>query len=279
MRTGLVLEGGGMRGLFTAGVLDLFLDKGVEFPYVIGVSAGVCHGVSFVARQRGRSMRINLDYIGDRRYVSVSNLLRTGSMFGMDFIFDEIPNKLNPFDFDTFNTSPTEFISGVTDVETGLPRYFGKEKKEHINRIARASSAIPVFSPIVEFEGGKYLDGGTSDPIPVRKALKDGVDRVVVVLTRDRSFVRSPEHFRTGYRRIYRKYPNMVRCLDRRHEVYNQTLDFLRELEVQGRALVIAPPERVTIGRFEHDKLKLQALYEQGYAQAGKSFEALSRLM
>jgi len=269
-KNGLVLEGGGMRGLFTAGVLDFFIDEGIEFPYVIGVSAGVCHGVSYVTRQRGRTRAINIDNIGDRRYVSLRNLLRTGSMFGMDFIFEEIPNTLYPFDFNAFNTSKTEFVSGVTDIRTGKPVYFGSEKREAINRVARASSAIPVFSPVVGFEGGLYLDGGTSDPIPVRKALEDGCEKTVVVLTRDRGFLRAPEKFRTVYRHMYRKYPEMVRCMDERHKVYNETREFLSAVEAEGRAFVIMPEKPVEIGRFERDKAKLQALYEQGYETAAK---------
>jgi predicted patatin/cPLA2 family phospholipase len=275
VKTGLVLEGGGMRGLFTAGVLDAFIDRGIEFPYIIGVSAGVCHGISYLTKQRGRTRSINIDNIGDKRYVSFKNLIKTGSMFGMDFIFDDIPNKLYPFDFDSFNKSKAEFVTGVTDVKTGRPVYFGNDKKEHINLIARASSAIPVFSPIVEFEGGLYLDGGTSDPIPVEKALEDGCDKAVVVLTRDSGFVRPPEKLKISYRRMYRKYPEMVRCLDAHHEKYNGTREYLTRLEAQGRAFVIAPPQPVAIGRFERNREKLQALYEQGYNEAARQFDVL----
>jgi predicted patatin/cPLA2 family phospholipase len=267
-KTGLVLEGGGMRGLFTTGVLDRFIDMDLSFPYIIGVSAGVCHGISFVTRQRGRSRAINIENVGDKRYVSFQNLLKTGSMFGMDFIFDEVPNKLYPFDFKTFLVAPTEFVSGVTDVETGRPHYFGNDYKEQINLVARASSSIPVFSPMVEIEGRRYLDGGASDPIPVEKALADGCDRVVIVLTRDREFVRRPEKFRVAYRQMYRRYPAMIRCLDERCRLYNDTLQTVRKLEAQGRAFVIAPPQPVTIGRFERNPDKLQALYRQGMDEA-----------
>ena len=268
-----------MRGLFTAGVLDFFLDQGVEFPYIIGVSAGVCHGVSYVSKQRGRSCKINIDNAGDKRYVSFRNLIRSGSMFGMDYIFDDIPNRLYPFDFKTFSDSPAEFVAGVTDIHTGNPVYFGKEKKKDINLIARASSAIPVFSPIVEYGGGQYLDGGTSDPIPVRRALNDGCDGAVIVLTRDRGFVRQPEKFRGVYRRMYRTLPAMVRCLDERYIVYNETLAYVRTLEKQGKAFVIAPPEPVTIGRFERDREKLQMLYQEGYDEASRRYGKLQAFL
>ena len=276
---GLVLEGGGMRGLFTAGVLDAFLDAKLFFSYIVGVSAGVCHGINFVAGQRGRTRDINLDNISDKRYVSLSNLLHTGSMFGMDFIFDEVPNRLYPFDYDAFSRSPAEFVSGVTDVHTGRPRYFGRGSYADINVIARASSSIPVFSPIVRYKGGEYLDGGTSDPIPVGKALADGCGRVVAVLTRDRGFTRQPEKFRRVYRRIYRGYPELARCLDTRHEVYNRARARLAALEKEGRALIVAPPEPVGIGRFERDREKLLALYDQGCGQAKRQLPALRRFM
>lgn len=279
LRIGLVLEGGGMRGLFTAGVLDCFLDEKLFFPYLIGVSAGVCHGISFVAGQRGRTRDINLENASDKRYVSWSNFVRTGSMFGMDYIFDEVPNRLYPFDFNAFRRSPATFVSGVTDIRTGRPRYFGREAYDDINLVARASSSIPVFSPVVRYKGGEYLDGGTADPIPVGKALADGCGKVVAVLTRDRAFTRRPERFRRVYRRIYRAYPEMVRCLDDRHNVYNRTRARLAALENQGRAFVVAPPVPVTIGRFERDRERLLALYREGYGEAKRRMPALRRFM
>lgn len=264
MKTGLVLEGGGLRGLYTAGVLDALLENGIDIKYVIGVSAGVCNGVSYVSGQKGRSCRINLTYVGDKRYLSFRNFIRTGSFFSSDFAFHEIPDKLDRFDIEAFLRSEKEFVSGVTDVATGKPVYFDKSKGRYINDIACASSAIPVFAKIVEFEGGRYLDGGTSDPIPVKKALEDGCGKVVVVLTRDRKFIRQPESGRMVYRRAYRRYPAMIRALDNRHVVYNKNLELLRQLEAEGKALVLAPRTPVAVGRFEKDKTKLKALYDQG---------------
>ncbi|MFR9190076.1 MAG: patatin family protein, partial [Anaerotruncus massiliensis (ex Togo et al. 2019)] len=222
MKIGLVLEGGGMRGLYTNGVLDCLMDNHFEADYVIGVSAGACSGVSYVSGQRGRSYRVNTGYVDDKRYVGFESLVKTKSMFGMDFIFDEIPNHLDPFDYEAFLASPMEFVTGVTDADTGRPVYFTKEAvRPGDSTLLRASSSIPVFSPVVEFMGGRYLDGGTSDPIPVQKALDDGCDRVVVVLTRDRSYEKSPEGIRPVYRHIFHDSPGMVRTLDTRHEVYN----------------------------------------------------------
>lgn len=277
MKTGLVLEGGGMRGLFTAGVLDGLAEGGFSFDYLIGVSAGACNGVSFVSGQQGRNKRINLTYAVDKRYVSISNFLKTKSMFGMDFIFREIPDVLDPFDYDAFAASSTEFVTGVTDAKTGQPYYFDKSAIDHDSTVLRASSSIPVFSPPVEFQGGVYLDGGTTDPIPVEKALADGCDRLLVVLTRERGFRKEPEQFRGIYRRVLKQYPAMIEALDRRHTVYNQMLERLTELEQDGAAMVIAPPEKLTLSRFEKDPVKLEALYTLGYRELAAQAETVRR--
>ena len=265
MKTGLVLEGGGMRGIYTTGVLDWLLDQKYLPDYCIGVSAGACHATSYLSKQQGRSFRINTAYLQNGEYVSVKNLLKTGSMFGMDFIFDKIPNELDPFDYQAFLASPCEFYVGVTNVWTGKPEYF-------------PSSSIPMFSPIVPYKGNLYLDGGTSDPIPVRKALADGCDRVIVVLTQDRGYVKHPEKFRPVYKNLYRRYPKMVNTLDHRHEVYNETRDFVFQLEREGKAIVIAPREPVDLSRFERDIPKLRALYEEGFADAEKALTGSSWL-
>lgn len=265
VKIGLVLEGGGMRGLYTGGVLDALTDEKLLADYVVGVSAGACNGVSYVSGQRGRNLRINTVRVQDKRYVGLRNFIKTGSLFGMDFIFDEIPNRLEPFDYAAFQASPMEFEAGVSDVETGLPAYFGKEDIRDHSIVLRASSSIPCFAPMVRYKGRDYLDGGASDPIPVRRALEQGCGRVVVVLTRERGFVKSPEPARRLYARKYRRYPGVVRMLDRRHTVYNQTLDYLRELEKEGRALVIAPEKPLGIGRYEKHVDKLRAAYDLGY--------------
>lgn len=264
-----------MRGLYTIGVLDCLMDNDWEADYVIGVSAGACNGISYVSKQRGRSYRVNTKYLKDKRYVGLHNLIKTKSMFGMDFLFSDIPDRLEPFDYETYKKSPCAFYVGVTDVVAGEPVYFGREWMYEDARVLRASSSIPCFSPIVEFNGGKYLDGGTSDPIPVHRALSDGCDRVVVVLTRDRGYIKKPERFRQIYSHIYRDYPKMIEVLDRRHEVYNEELDFVRRLERDGKAIVIAPDRPVDISRFEKDENKLKALYKAGMLDAQKRLSQL----
>lgn len=270
MKVGLVLEGGGMRGLYTSGVLDYFLDQQIFVDYVIGVSAGACNGVSYLSKQKGRNYRINTSYITDKRYLSLSNFIKTKSLFGMDFIFNEIPHQLDPFDYETFLNSPSEYKLGVTDVLTGRPVYFDKTHLDHDSTILKASSSIPVFSPIIEYQNGWYLDGGTTDSIPVKQALKDGCDHVIIVLTRDRNYIKKPESFRFIYSKVLKAYPNLIQALDNRHLMYNETLKFIKGLEQQGKATVIAPSSPLEISRFEKNINKLKNIYELGYLDASK---------
>ncbi|MDO5549160.1 MAG: patatin family protein [Eubacteriales bacterium] len=280
MKTGLVLEGGGMRGLYTIGILDALMEYNIPFDYVIGVSAGACNGVSYVSEQQGRGYRIDCDYLKDKRYVSIQNFIKTGSMFGMDFIFREIPEKLDPFDFETFLNSPTEFVTGVTELETGKPAYFGKlDNSYDMCTVLSASSSIPMFSPPVEFEGRLYLDGGTSDPIPFQKALKDGCDRLVIVRTRDRSYRKSPEGGALFYRRALRKYPGMIRCIDERHTVYNKQIECIERMERAGQAFVYAPENPVKISRFENDIHKLDFLYRDGWKDVEHTLPQLKEFL
>ncbi len=275
MKIGLVLEGGGMRGIYTIGVLDCLMDENFRADYVIGVSAGACNGSSYVSGQKGRAFRTNTEYIADSRYLSVKNYIKTKSLFGMDFLFDEIPNKLIPFDYDAFFNSSCEFVMGVTDVITGRARYFDKSHTEPKNTVLRASSSLPVFAPIVEYQGGKYLDGGVADSIPVKKALEDGCDKVIVVLTRERGYVKTPEKFRSVYKRMYKNYPQLVEALDHRHEQYNESLAFIDRLEQEGKAIVIAPNESLPVGRFEKDPDKLKAVWKIGYNDMKEKMQKL----
>ncbi|MGN1400813.1 MAG: patatin family protein [Bacillus sp. (in: firmicutes)] len=278
-KIGLVLEGGGMRGIYTVGVLDKLLELDIMTDYVIGVSAGAANGVSYVSKQHGRNLRVNTGYLKDKRYISFKNFIQTKSLFGMDFIFREIPENLDPFDYDTFLSAPGEYVIGVTDVRTGKPVYFSKEAMRNDSTVLQASSSIPIFSPMVEYKGGYYLDGGTSDPIPVRKSFEDGCDKVVVVLTRDRHYKKPKEKFKAIYKRVFRDYPEMIRLLDERHQIYNDTLSYIKEKEKEGKALVIAPSESVTIGRFEKNKERLFGLYRLGHSDTEKMSARLSRFI
>jgi predicted patatin/cPLA2 family phospholipase len=266
---GLVLEGGGMRAVYTAGVLECLMEHDVYFPYNIGVSAGACMGASYLSRQVGRNRVVNVDYVSDPRYISWGNLLKKREMFGMDFIFDEIPNRLVPFDYEAFRNSAERYVIGTTDCETGESVYYEKGGPGFdVLPLLRASSSLPFIARIVEFGGRKLLDGGLSDPIPLRKSEGDGNSRNVLILTRNESYRKSPNRMGWLVRRAYGKYPKLVETMLRRHEVYNETLAYIAEQERSGAVFVIRPSETLTVGRMERDPAKLGALYEQGYGDA-----------
>ena len=279
MKIGLVLEGGGLRGMYTIGVIDEFLEKGIKFPYVVGVSAGACNGVSYVSEQKGRNFRINTEYITDKRYISINNFIKTKSLFGMDFLFDYVPNHLDIFDKETFIKSETDFKVGVTNVITGKSEFFGKEKIYENFDVIRASSSIPLFSPKVKIDNCYYLDGGTSCPIPIKQAFLEGCDKVVVILTREREYKKSPERFRPIYKKAFSDYPKMIELLDNRHNIYNETLEYIKECEQNGTAIVIAPKNPPKVDRFEKDKEKLTALYNEGINDAREKLDLVKELM
>ncbi len=265
MKIGIVCEGGGMRGSYTAGVLQTFIDNNFVADELVGVSAGASNGSSYVSWQSERGYRTNIDYAGDKRYASISNFLSTGSVFGMDFIFGEIPQILDPFDYEAFWASPIAFYAGVTDVETGKAIFFDKTEIQPPNyTLLRASCSMPVFSPIVTYKGKKYLDGGVSAPIPIDKALDDGCDKLVIILTRPRDYRKTAQSGRFIYKTIYRHYPGLIKAIAMRHLIYNDTLERIASLEEQGQALVIAPVEALTVDRFGNDKEKLILSYQQG---------------
>lgn len=275
MKTAIVCEGGGMRGVFTAGVLQSFMDGDFVADMLVGVSAGASNGASYVSRQKLRGYRTNVNYSHDRRYAGLYSFLTTGSFFGMDFIFGEIPNTLDPFDFETFYESPTAYYAGATDVYTGKPVFFDKNHVTPGFTAIRSSCSIPVFSPIVEYQGGKYLDGGVSAPIPLQQALDLSAERLVVVLTQPRGFEKKPMSMRRVYKQVLHKYPAMVHALDRRHQVYNETLRQVDQLEAQGQVVVIAPPQALGVDRFGKDREKLIDSYRIG-ERCGK--EALAAI-
>lgn len=275
--TGLVLEGGGMRGLYTSGVLDLFMEKGLYFPYIIGVSAGACNGLSYVSRQKGRSRKINIDYATDPRYINYINLLKGKGLFDMEFIFDDIPNDLIPFDYDTFNDATERFVVSATDCRTGQPVYYEKGQCRDVYSAVKASSSLPFVGKMVDLEGDLLLDGGIADPIPILKAMDDGNQRNVIVLTREQNYRKEPLRGKFITEFFYSGYEGLHNTLTHRHEVYNRTLDYIKELEAKGKAFVIRPRDPVEIKRLERDTDQLQELYMRGYNEAALSYEALSR--
>lgn len=276
MKTGLVLEGGGQRGIYTIGVLDCFEDQGITFDYCVGVSAGAANAVSYLSGQRGRNIRINTGYARDRRYLSLHNLIKSKSLFGMDFIFDELPNHLDPFDYEAFFRCPTQMEAGVTNLETAQEEFFDKESmREHYSDVLKASASMPLFSPSVEIDGKAYYDGGTADPIPFDRALEQGCDRLVVVLTRDRDYVKGPTRGWLIYSKVFKAYQPMVQLLDTRHHIYNEERRRLFELEKAGKAIVIAPSRPLGITTFESKKEKLLKSWELGYIDASAQLEKI----
>lgn len=269
-KIGLVLEGGGMRGVYTSGVHEYLLEKRIYYPYVIGVSAGASNSCNYVSHQKGRGRRTNLDYLKNWRYMSLRSLLFTGSYFGLDFIFGDIPNRLDPFDYDTFYQSPGVFRIGATNCITGRTDYFDKYEITTGFEHLKASCSLPFLSPIVKINGVPYLDGGIADPIPVQKALQDGCEHVVVVLTQPYGYRKQSMSKKMNllYRTVFRKYPELVKCLETRNKHYNETILFVEELERQGKATIIRPDGSLKLQRFEKDVAVLGTLFEQGYRDA-----------
>ncbi len=272
---GLVLEGGGMRGLYTAGVLDAFLDAGIAFDYVIGVSAGACNAVSYLTGQRGRNYHVNIDYINDKRYMSVQNFLKDGCLFSEEMMFHKIPKELIPFDYEAFRQSKVSFVACCTSCLTGKPVYHRVDDLEADYKPVLASMSLPLVSKMVSYHGDLLLDGGMADPIPAEKALHDGCDKLVAVLTREKGYRKSPESTLKLAKVFYRKYPKLVKAIADRHILYNAQLDLCRKLEEEGRAIVINPDEKVSIKRTEKDVQKLDALYHLGYKDAKRQADAI----
>lgn len=267
-KIGLVLEGGGMRGLYTCGVLELFLEKELYFSYIIGVSAGACNAVSYISKQKGRNEKVNIEFANNWKYASVRNFLREKSYFGMNFIFDEIPNKYVTFDYNTFNNSPSKFLIGATDCNTGKPIYLNKEDVTEGFHALRATASLPLISPVVRFKGYELLDGGISDSIPIKKSIEDGNEKNIIILTRNREYRKSPMKFEKIIKLKYKQYPLLVDTIINRYKNYNETLDFIEELEKQGKAIVIRPSQEVTVGRIEKNKEKLYSLFHNGRVDA-----------
>jgi len=269
----LILEGGGMRGLFTSGVLDYFLDREVEFQRIYAVSAGTGNASNYLAKQRGRAYTINTKYRGDKHFASFYSLMTTGDYFGKEFQLKTLPEQLYPFDYKTFEKSQTEFYAVATDCESGKAKYFRVKHLPKDSEYIWASSSLPLLARLVDINGRKYLDGGVSDSVPVVKSLKDGNKKNVIVLTRDKGYRKEPNKMIHIIEKKYKKYPNFVKAVKKRHIIYNRTLEFIEKHEQAGHLFVIRPQERVTIGRLEKDKRKLEALYQAGYETARACYD------
>lgn len=278
MKTGLVLEGGAMRGTYTIGVLDVFMENNLVFDGVIGVSAGAIHGASFVSEQKGRNIRYYKKYASDKRFMSAYSLIKTGDLVGKEFCYNEIPWKLDVFDNDTFKRSSTEFYAVVANVETGKSEYIRLTdlKKEEEMEYLRASASMPIVSKIVEINGRKYLDGGVTDSIPLKASENLGFGRNVVVATRTDTFVKKPEQiFLTKL--LYRKYPEFITATANRAEMYNGQKAYVLEQEKKGSIFFIRPSEELKISRTDTNPDHLEAVYQIGRSDAEKALPMLKK--
>ena len=270
----LILEG---RPIFSAGVMDALLDNNITFPYCIGVSAGITNGISYISQQRGRNLEVVTKYRNDKRYLGYRNFLKCKSLFGLDFVFDEIPNKLIPFDMDTYKKYPGKVLVGVTNAKTGKTEYLDGKNLDDKATMLRATCALPIFFPVIKLNGNEYYDGGICDPIPIKKAIEDGNDKHLIILTQPKGYKKELSKKNVLVAKLLNnKYPNLKDALLNRHDSYNETVRFCEELEKQGKALILRP--EFSLESFEKDVDKLKANYNHGYDLATKRINDIKKL-
>lgn len=272
---GLVLEGGGMRGVFTCGVLDYFMDKNITFPYIIGVSAGACNGLSYMSKQRGRAKYSNIDLLAKYKYIGLKHYIKKRNIMDFDLLFHEFPDNIIPYDYQTYFASPFRFEMVTSDCMTGKPVYFEeKSDKSRVIDIVKASSSLPIMCPIAYVDNMPMLDGGICDSIPVIRAQSQGYKKNVVILTRNHGYRKESKDIKVPSF-IYRKYPAMREALSNRNSLYNSQLELIEQLEDRGDIFVIRPQKPILVDRIEKDINKLTALYEEGY-ECGKLIEGMN---
>ena len=273
--TALVLEGGGMRGYYSAGVFEGFMEHGIMFPYIIGVSAGAANALTYISGQPMRSRQIVENFAGSPNYVSIRNLFRYGSMFNRELVFRTIPNKHVFFDFDALQNCPIRFLTGAMDCKTGDVVWFEKNALTNNLEITEASCAVPMMAPIVKYDNFELLDGGIPAPIPIEKSISDGNRFHVIVLTQNNGYTKKPFNKTALAKIIYRKYPNVVKTLIKRHEIYNRQLALCEELEKEGKAIIIRPKEPLQVGRTTRDTKLLLELYDEGHRECNEVVERI----
>ncbi len=264
---GLVLEGGGMRGVFTSGVLDAFMKHSLYFPYVVAVSAGACNGLSYMSRQPRRARYSNIDMLQKYGYISLKSLLTQGSIFDPNILYDRFPNEIVPFDYDAYRNNPATFEMVTTNCLTGRAEYLSEKRDAaRMTAIAKASSSLPYVAQITEVDGVPMLDGGITDSIPVVRAIDMGYSPNVVVLTRNRGFRSAEPDFKVP-RLFYKEYPRLRVALSHHVEAYNQQLELIERMEDWGEVIVIRPQRPMEVDRLCRDTAKLERLYEEGFAE------------
>ncbi|MBE6753948.1 MAG: patatin family protein [Ruminococcaceae bacterium] len=281
MSVGLVLEGGGMRGAFTAGVLQALHSEGFRFDYIAGVSAGALTAISYISGQPRRNYDTFVEYAGDPRYMGIAHLHSSGSFFNFDFVLGDLVYDLLPLDFDAFWESPCRLRIGVTDCETGRAIFYDKEALRGDRRLTllRASSSLPLIAPIVEWQGKHLMDGGLASPIPIEASLDDGNDRHIIVMTRDAEYQARKMKNMKLIERKYARFPAFIQLLRQRHVIYEERRRLCYELEKQGKAVVIAPRQPITITRYEKGREKLAALHDRGLIDTAYKLDAIRTLV
>ncbi|PSL47027.1 putative patatin/cPLA2 family phospholipase [Salsuginibacillus halophilus] len=274
-QTGLVLEGGGMRCTYSAGILEYFLDHNIQFPYVIGSSAGASVACSYISGQKGRNKKVNIGLVRDPRFISWRNFLREKSLFGMNFLFDEVPKRIVPLDVNKVINSPQEFVVATTNMETGEPHYFRNRDACDILEAVKASSSLPLLSQPVDIDGLSLMDGGVADPVPLAKARTDGFKNNIVILTRERGYRKGSFYMSALTERMYREYPEFVETIATRAEQYNETIRWIEELEDHGEITVLRPPLDLNVKRTERNPYNLLHLYRRGYHDARRLMQSL----
>lgn len=280
--TGMALEGGALRTIYSSGVCDGLLEAGVPMPdFIVGVSAGIAYGVSYISRQKKRNLRILMRFANDKRYMGWGNLLKKDnrSYFGLKFTYDDIPNRYIPFDYETYAAFPGRVEAVVTNLETGQAAYFPVPKRDEHFTLLQATCAMPLLFPIFQVGGIPCLDGGAADAIPYQRTFDMGCGRAVVILTRERAYRRRPEKLEPLIDRYYREYPNFCQTMHRRAEVYNESRRRLFELEREGKVLVFAPQSTEGFSRIERDVVKIHALWDEGYQEGLRRAEEVSRFL
>lgn len=275
---GLVLEGGSFRGIFTAGVLDALLDNDIMVPYCIGVSAGISYGVSYISKQPGRNLEVVTKYRHDKRYIGKRNLLKQRSLFGLDFVYDKVPNELNQFDWETYKSYPGQVVVVTTNALTGKPVYFDGKKMDKKFMMLRATCALPLAFPAIMINNKPYYDGGLSDPIPIHKALVDGCEKCIIVLTRPKGYKKTLSRSGRLAARVYkRKYPEVSKALLTRHIGYNKSLAYCEKLEEEGKAIILRPKK--PLKSYEKDVEVLKRNFNMGYHMVEEKLDQIKALL
>ncbi len=282
MKKGLIMEGGAMRGLFTAGVTDVMMENGIEFDGGVGTSAGAAFGCNYKSRQIGRALRYNKEYCDDERYVSAKSFFKTGNLYSEDFCYHEIPEVLDKFDFDTFKDNPMEFYATCTNIETGLAVHHKYDKDvddmDSFLEWIRASCAMPLLEQIVKIDGLLLLDGGVGDSVPIRFMEELGYDRNVVILTQPLGYVKKKIKYGLLARKVYKQYPKLTEAMLNRHERYNETYSYIRDKELKGELFVIRPPKSLNIS-ISNKPEEIQRVYDIGRKEGLKCLDALKEYL